>query len=150
MLSTNSKNNLVLLVDCKNTTPTGSTMTQTATDSKTGPRENPQFHAALEQQLSIKKRSNFVLSPRRIISISAAQECKNLFRAAHKQQNHFRAAKQNRKDKKLEILTACSNAAVQGQQFLKMYVRWIVFTYLKSCHCAEYHQPPPDTLLAQK
>ena len=57
-------------------------MTQTATDGKTGPRENPQFCAALEQQLSIKKRSNFVLSPRKIISISAAQECKNLFRAA--------------------------------------------------------------------
>jgi hypothetical protein len=101
MLSTNSKNNLVLLVDCKNTTPTGSTMTQTATGSKTGPRENPQFPAALEQQLSIKKRSNFVLTPRKIISISAAQECKNLFRAAHEQQNRFRAAKQNRNVKKV-------------------------------------------------
>ena len=72
-------------------------MTQT-TDGKTGPRENPQFRAALEQQLSIKKRSIFVLSPRKIISISAAQECENLFRAAHKQQNRFRAAKQNRKE----------------------------------------------------
>ena len=102
-------------------------MTQTATDGKTGPRENPQFCAALEQQLSIKKRSNFVLSPRKIISISAAQECKNLFRAAHKQQNRFRAAKQNRKEKESDILTSWSNAAVQGQRFSKMYVRWIVF-----------------------
>ena len=101
-------------MDCKNTTPTGSTMTQTATDSKTGPRENPQFRAALEQQLSIKKRSNFVLSHRKIISISAAQECKNTFRAAHIQQNHFRAAKQNRKDKKLDKITACSNAVFEN------------------------------------
>jgi hypothetical protein len=108
MMSTNSKNDLVLYVDCKNTAPTGSTMTQTATDRKTGPRENSQFRTALEQQLSLKKRCNYVLSPRKIISISAAQECKNTFRAAHKQQNCFRAAKQNRKDKKLEILTACS------------------------------------------
>ncbi len=109
-------------------------MTHTVTDSKTGPRENPQFRAALEQQLSIKKRSNFVLSHRKIISISAAQECKNLFRAAHEQQNRFRAAKQNRNDKKLDIITACSNAAVQGQRFLKMYVRWIVFPYVTMRH----------------
>ena len=41
--------------------------------------------------------------------------------------SRFRAAKQNRNDKKLDILTACSNAAVKGQRFLKMHVRWIVF-----------------------
>ena len=55
MLSNNSKNDFVLLVDCKNTTQSGSETTQTATDSKTGPRENPQFRAALEQQHSPKK-----------------------------------------------------------------------------------------------
>ena len=30
-------------------------MTQTTTDDKTGPRENKQLRAALEQQLSLKK-----------------------------------------------------------------------------------------------
>ena len=66
-----------------------------------------------------------MLSPRKIISISAAQECKNIFRAAYKLQNRFRAAKQNRKDKKLDILTAFSNAAVQGQQVSKKSVKQI-------------------------
>ncbi len=62
-----------------------------------------------------------------MISISAAQGCANTLSAANEQQDCFRAAKQNRKDKKLEILTACPNAAVQGQRFSKMYVKWIVF-----------------------
>ena len=65
-------------------------------------------------------------APRKMISVSAAQGCANTFRAAHKQQDCFRAAKQNR-EKESDILTSRSNAFVQGQWFLKMYVRWIVF-----------------------
>ena len=35
--------------------------------------------------------------------------------------------------RKSQILTSCSNAAVQGQRFSKMYVRWIVFPFLFRC-----------------
>ena len=115
MLSTNSKNNLVLLVDCKNTTPTGSTMTQTVTDGKTGPRENPQFCAALEQQLSLKKGA-IMCCPQEDDFNKCCSRQDKAFCAAHEQQDPFHAAKKMRKEKEFEILTAWSNAAVQGQR----------------------------------
>ncbi len=60
-----------------------------------------------------------------MISKSAAQECLKTLSAVLKKQERIRAAKQNRKEKESDILTSCSNAAVQGQRFSKMYVRWI-------------------------
>ncbi len=101
-------------------------MTQTTTDGKTGPREHQQLRAALEQQLSLKKGA-IMCRPQKDDFNKCCSRQDKAFCAAHEQQDPFHAAKKMRKEKEFKILTAWSNAAVQGQWFLKMHGRRIVF-----------------------